>query len=286
MRMYSFGKEGLKKDSFFGKVKGFSVTSWIIIVNIVVFMFLHVLVFFYPNILSYFFLQPSNFFQGKYVWTLITHMFSHVLFFHLFFNMVSLWFVGRFVERIIGRKRFFWFYISSGIFAGMLSVVLSGFFGYGFWEKVFSNPLVPMLGASGAIFGVVGLLAALIPRGKVYLIMGPLIAIIIQLVINSVFQDSGLTTIIILFINVYIIFSIFAMFSFNARMKKFAFPIAMSFWVLPFVAIIPLVIIGLFVPLPIGNVAHFGGFMAGIIYGGYLRVKYRRKVFLLQRYFR
>ena len=59
----------------------------------------------------------------------------------------------------------------------------------------------------------------------------------------------------------------------------------MPFWLIPFVAIVPLVIIGLFVRLPIGNTAHFGGLMVGIFYGIYLRKKYKRKTKILSRYF-
>ena len=58
----------------------------------------------------------------------------------------------------------------------------------------------------------------------------------------------------------------------------------MPFWLLPLVAIVPLVIIGLFVELPIGNTAHFGGFLAGVVYGFYLRKKYSRKIRMLERY--
>jgi membrane associated rhomboid family serine protease len=64
---------------------------------------------------------------------------------------------------------------------------------------------------------------------------------------------------------------------------KFALPMQIPFWSLPFVAIVPLVIIGFFVSLPIGNMAHFGGFIAGAVYGVYLRIKYAKKVQLLNR---
>ena len=53
--------------------------------------------------------------------------------------MFSLAFIGSFVERIIGRKRFFWFYIIAGVFAGIVFVSLAGFFGTGFGEKIFGN---------------------------------------------------------------------------------------------------------------------------------------------------
>jgi membrane associated rhomboid family serine protease len=200
--------------------------------------------------------------------------------------MFSLWFVGGFVEKLIGRKRFIWFYLIAGVFAGILSVLLAGLFGYGIWGKILGSPTIPMLGASGAIFGLVGLLAVIVPRARVYLIAGPLIAIIAEAILGMFVKSAVLMGIFGFIVNIYIIISIFMMFSFNPGTRKLIVPIEMPFWLLPFVAIIPLVAIGFFVFLPIGNVAHFGGLVAGLIYGAYLRVKFKKKVEMLQRYFR
>lgn len=262
-----------------------SITWWIIAVNALIFLGEAILVAFYPDSIKYFTLNATDILHGRYLWTLITHMFSHVNFFHLFVNMFSLWFVGSFVEKLMGRKRFFWFYLISGVFAGILAVILSGFFGYGILEKIVGDPTIPMLGASGAIFGIVGLLAVLVPYARVYLIAGPLIALIIQAIVGMIFKSASWLGAISFLINVYIILSIFMMFSLNARTRKIIVPIEMPFWLLPFVAIVPLIVIGLFVFLPIGNVAHFGGLLAGLAYGLYLRIKYKHKVMMLRRFF-
>jgi membrane associated rhomboid family serine protease len=79
---------------------------------------------------------------------------------------------------------------------------------------------------------------------------------------------------------------IFAMFSSNPRLRRISLPIKMSLWVAPIVAIVPLVIISLFIKLPIGNSAHFGGLIIGLIYGLYLRSKYKKKIAMIQRHFR
>ena len=77
-----------------------------------------------------------------------------------------------FLEKIIGRKKFFWFYIFSGIFAGVFYSVLSFYFGItDLGARIFVDPSVYSVGASGAIFGIAGLLAILTPRMKVYLIV-------------------------------------------------------------------------------------------------------------------
>ena len=60
---------------------------------------------------------------------------------------------------------------------------------------------------------------------------------------------------------------------------------------LPGFIMVPLVLVLMWIAsigagLPIGNVAHFGGLLAGLGYGAYLRIKYKRKVMILQRYFR
>ena len=76
---------------------------------------------------------------------------------------------------------------------------------------------------------------------------------------------------------------IFSMFSFNNSFRKIALPLSLPFWLAPIIAIVPLLIIGFFVKLPIGNMAHFGGLVAGLFYGTYLRSKYKQKVKLLNR---
>ena len=276
-----------KKRSIFNFL---SVTSILIIVNIITFIiFLILLVFFRNNpglLYEYIALKPSNIFQGMYLWTFITSMFMHGGFEHLFFNMISLFFIGTFVERIIGRKRYIWFYIISGLIAGFFFVFLAYFFGVNtLMMKVFGNPENFGVGASGAIFGLAGLLAVLIPHKKVYLIAGPLIAIVIQATLNTFYSSSSFSGIANILITFYIFMAIFTMFSFNERTRKISIPIEMPFWLLPFVAIVPLVIVGLFVDLPIANTAHFGGLVSGLVYGIYLKNKYSKKARYLSKHF-
>jgi len=83
-------------------------------------------------------------------WRLLTSMFLHGSLLHLAFNMFALWQVGRLVERIFGSLRFTGLYLLAGL-AGSLASVL--------W-----NPHVNSVGASGAIFGIIGGLLAFIGR--------------------------------------------------------------------------------------------------------------------------
>ena len=267
-----------------------SITNWLIITNILVYLFLILIKTFRilteAQTLDIFALQANAFFSGK-VWQVLTSMFTHLWLPHLIFNMISLFFVGSFLERIIGRKKFLWFYIVSGIFAGVFYSVLSFYLGTtSLGEKIFVNPNVYSIGASGAIFGLAGLLAVLTPFMKVYLIAGPVIALIINVFLDNIISSPEILNVINLLIMFYIFLSIFSIFSFNSKIRKIALPIEMSFWILPIVAILPLIIISLFVPLPIGNTAHLGGLISGLIYGTYLKNKYKIKTALLKGYFK
>jgi membrane associated rhomboid family serine protease len=67
-------------------------------------------------------------------------------------------------------------------------------------------------------------------------------------------------------------------------MRKIILPLDLAFWIVPLVAIVPLVVISIFVELPIGNSAHFGGLIIGLIYGFYLKRKFKNKTKNLIRY--
>lgn len=98
--------------------------------------------------------------QGGEWWRFVTPMFIHVNLPHLLVNMYSLWVVGPYVERLYGSAKFVVFWVLTGI-AGVVGSYLtvrpnlpSNFFG-----KFFFKPHdVPSAGASGALFGLVGVL--------------------------------------------------------------------------------------------------------------------------------
>jgi membrane associated rhomboid family serine protease len=270
------------------KKGGFSIkaTYFLIAINVIIFFLLLLTKIFSPNIISYLSLTPLLIVQGQYLWTLVTSIFVHATFSHLFFNMISLFFLGTIVEKIIGKKRFVAFYLISGIVAGLFFSLLAGFFGTGIGEKIFGSPVSSGVGASGAIFALVGVLTILIPKKKIYLIAGPLIAIILQSVLGMVLLGNPILDVLDVLISIYIIFSMFSIISFNPKIQKYALPLELSFWMLPFISIIPLIIIGLFVSLPIGNMAHLGGFIAGIAYAIYLKIRYHNKTKYIREYFK
>ena len=286
-RLRNYAKRQLKTNYFTNVLRKLSITNWIILINLLVFIIAIILISIIgeEKIIPNLALQPNAFFSGT-IWTLFTSMFMHGNAAHLLFNMISLFFIGNFVEKIIGRKKFLGFYLISGILAGLFYVTLSYFLGNSILgAKIFVSPELSAVGASGAIFALLGLLAILTPSNRVYLITGPLIAIIFQVLISYMFPEAQFLPILDLLITIYFIVSIFSIFSFNPNLRRIALPLEMSFWVLPIVAIIPLVVIGLFLPLPIGNTAHLGGLLTGFIYALYLKNKYPNKTKQLAKMF-
>ena len=98
---------------------------------------------------------PARLSAGDGYLTLLSSMFLHGGFLHIAFNMLFLWIFGDNLEDEFGRLGYLAFYLASGIAAGLLQ-----------WA---AEPLsqVPVVGASGAIAGVMGGYLLLFPRAKV-----------------------------------------------------------------------------------------------------------------------
>ncbi len=243
-----------KKKNLFERITSLSIVGKIILITSVfsILLFITDYIYFFncndcispdgqvetlPITYDLFYLKPANILQGKYLWTLLTHIFVHGNFLHLFINMFVLFSLGGLSEKIIGGRRFLWFYIISGVFAGILSVILSGIYGNtALGERIFGSPDIFMVGASGAIFAIAGLFVMLLPKLRFMIIFLPFFSLPAYIMVPFV-----------LFIT----------------------------WIAAFAG-----------NFPIGNVAHLGGFLAGLTYGLYLKLKYARKVKILQKMFR
>jgi membrane associated rhomboid family serine protease len=88
-------------------------------------------------------------------WTIITYMFLHASFGHIFFNMLALFFFGPRLEIVLGGKKFLLLYFISGISGGLLSF--------------FFTPHAAILGASGAVYGVMMGFAFFWPTEPMYI---------------------------------------------------------------------------------------------------------------------
>jgi membrane associated rhomboid family serine protease len=93
---------------------------------------------------------------GRQVGNVFTSMFLHGSWMHLLGNMWFMWIFGNNIEDSMGHARFVVFYLLSGVAAALLQVVLS------------PDSAIPMVGASGAISGVMGAYLVLYPRVRVY----------------------------------------------------------------------------------------------------------------------
>jgi len=96
---------------------------------------------------------------GRQISHLITSMFLHGGWMHLLGNMWFLWLFGNNIEDSMGRLRFLLFYLLTGLAAAFGQVVAN------------PNSVIPMVGASGAISGVMGAYLILYPRVKVYVLV-------------------------------------------------------------------------------------------------------------------
>lgn len=117
-------------------------------------------------------------------WQPVTHMFMHGGFFHLFFNMYTLYFFGRVLEERWGAKKFLVFYFVTGLGAALvhtgveylqmntwMSQVAEG--SMAAQAKIHALKMTPTVGASGAIYGVLMGFAMLYPDALMSLVFPP-----------------------------------------------------------------------------------------------------------------
>lgn len=136
------------------------VTKILLVINVLVFL---------VNMVSggivnrYFALYSFN--TGAFSpYQLITHMFAHGGFGHLFFNMFGVYMFGRAIEMHIGSKRFFILYFVSGLGAAALQLIIYHTMG----------DVAAMVGASGALFGILAAFALYFPNVPLMLIFLPI----------------------------------------------------------------------------------------------------------------
>jgi len=132
--------------------QGFSMNSvWVIIaVNFVLFIATII----NENVIYFLGLIPVEFFRHP--WTILTAMFVHAGFWHLFANMITLFFFGRFLAMLVGENRFLLLYFGGGILGNILYLLLG-------------EPISIAVGASGAVYAIAGALVMMRPRLRVLL---------------------------------------------------------------------------------------------------------------------
>ncbi len=162
-------------------------------------------------------LVPNNIVSGSDYATFLTSMFLHGGFLHIGGNMLYLYIFGDNVEDLAGHAGYLVFYLSAGV-AGSLA-------------HIASNPtsLIPAIGASGAISGVLGAYVRKFPRARVRALM---------------------------------------IYGFWARLVRLPALYLIGFWFLYQLAFAFLDVEG-----GVAYFAHVGGFIAGLVVGGFLKLK-------------
>ncbi len=135
-----------------------SVVKSLIIANGCIWLFLVVILqglFFDKNYIFHFLgLTPAKALFDFWLWPILTYSFVHAPgFFHIFLNMLALWMFGSELERLWGAKFFLIYYICCGVGAGLI-YLMSLLIGLAFFNVSLAILSAPMVGASGAIFGV------------------------------------------------------------------------------------------------------------------------------------
>ena len=112
-----------------------------------------------PFMYKYLMLWPIN--SGHfYPWQLVTYIFLHANWMHIFFNMFALWLFGQGIENLWGTKRFTIFFFITGIGAAITQLIVGGG--------------EPVIGASGAIFGILLAFGMMFPDQYIILLFPPI----------------------------------------------------------------------------------------------------------------
>ena len=178
MAYYYYGNDGGRRGGFLSSLP--PVTKNLIIINVIVFLasllnenfMIGTFALFYPT---------SQYFHW---WQVVTHMFMHGGFWHIFFNMYTLLIFGCVVERIIGSKKFLLFYFICGLGAVALHLGVEYLQMQSYMQgaalgnataiqNIAMIKNTPTVGASGAIYGVLMGYAMLFPESRMTLLFPP-----------------------------------------------------------------------------------------------------------------
>lgn len=161
-----------------------NVTLKLVIINVLVYLVTSMI---YPRLTYYLAMIPSFVLSG-YLWQLFTYMFVHAGFSHLLFNMLSLFIFGSMVERRVGSKEFLLFYLLTGLFSGIASFI----------SYYLAGTNVILVGASGAIYGVLLMFAVFYPYSVIFIfglipIKAPILVILYAIIelYSQVFGAGG-----------------------------------------------------------------------------------------------
>ena len=160
---YYYSNNGERGGGFMSNVP--VVTKNLLIINVILFAatFLGER-FFKTNVMGWLVLYDPHSVLFR-LWQPVTYMFMHGGFWHLFMNMYTLYIFGSVVERMIGSRKFTILYLISGLGAAEVHLLVMT------WMR---GAAAPMLGASGAVYGVLIAYAMIFPNSRISLIFPPI----------------------------------------------------------------------------------------------------------------
>jgi membrane associated rhomboid family serine protease len=139
-----------------------SLLTWgLIVINFGVYFYLAQNPVMDENAIARYSVIPADITAGRHLGTLITSMFLHANLLHVAGNMLFLWIFGNNVEDRLGEVKFVIIYFASGIAGSLLQVFIT------------PNSTIPMLGASGAISGILAAYVLYFPRARVLTFVVP-----------------------------------------------------------------------------------------------------------------
>ncbi|MDR0732548.1 MAG: rhomboid family intramembrane serine protease [Dysgonamonadaceae bacterium] len=148
-----------QRNNFYSHIP--TITKNLLIINLIV--WLSCLLFNRLELYFALFNYGSGYFK---LYQLVTYMFTHVSFDHIFFNMFALFMFGGVLENFWGRKRYLIYYMATGVGAGLVQLLVCHLQGI--------TVPVPTIGASGAIFGLLLAFGMLFPDTPMFLMFIPI----------------------------------------------------------------------------------------------------------------
>jgi membrane associated rhomboid family serine protease len=174
-------RQPARRESF-GRVPIMSVTMWLIVINVAMFLLEMVsmragAVYRVHTPIGFLIMSPLEYWchfsaftviVQHQIWRFITFQFLHAGIAHIAFNMFALYMFGPMLESYLGRRRFLAFYLICGAAGGASYILL--------WQLklLVTSPYVPLVGASAGIFGVLIAAAFVAPNATIMLLFPPI----------------------------------------------------------------------------------------------------------------
>jgi len=151
------GRLAGRKEMRYRSYQGFRLSLVLVIIAVNFLLFIITII--NRDIIYYLGLIPIEF--TRHPWTIVTSMFVHAGFWHIFANMLTLFFFGTYLSRLVGNNKFLIVYFGGGILGSILYILLA-------------PPLSVAVGASGAVFALAGALVLMRPKLRVFVFPIPI----------------------------------------------------------------------------------------------------------------